>query len=103
MTGAHAETFNLMPLDDVRAVLRGRLESMFPGLTSQIQGIELYRYHPRAVPAWPPGRLRFDSQSNVLRQPQHGLYLAGDFTESSHSDGAFYSAARVVRQIRDGL
>jgi monoamine oxidase len=101
VTGPQAETFNMMPLDEVRRILRGKLEALFPGIGREIEAIELYRYHPRAVPAWPPGRSRFDALSDALRRPEHGLYLAGDFTESSHSDGAFLSAARVVRQIRE--
>jgi hypothetical protein len=31
--------------------------------------------------------------------PENNVYLAGDHTESSHSDGAVNSAVRVVSQI----
>jgi monoamine oxidase len=100
ISGPHAETFNMMPLDEVRRSLRARMEALFPGLASQIHGIEFHRYHPRAIAAWPPGRSRFDALSEEVRRPEHGVYLAGDFTESSHSEGAFVSATRVVQQIR---
>jgi monoamine oxidase len=61
--------------------------------------MEFYRYHPRAIAAWPPGRSRFDELSNEIRRPENNVILAGDFTESSHSDGAFISAHRAVSYI----
>ena len=61
--------------------------------------MEFYRFHPRAIAAWPVGRSRFDEFSNEIRRPENNVYLAGDFTESSHSDGAFISAHRVVQAI----
>lgn len=97
--GEHAETFNMLPGDQVRAQLKGAFEKLWPGFSSHITGIELYPYHPRAIAAWPPGRSRFDDLSDEIRRPENHVYLAGDFTESSHSDGAFISARRAVNQI----
>ncbi|MGZ3699557.1 MAG: flavin monoamine oxidase family protein, partial [Bdellovibrionota bacterium] len=99
ITGSHAETFNFMPLDYVRPQLEAALERLFPGIAKEIQGMEFYRYHPRAIAAWPPGRSRFDELSEEIRRPENGVHLSGDFTETSHSDGAFISSHRAVQQI----
>ncbi|RIL08883.1 MAG: hypothetical protein DCC75_07830 [Proteobacteria bacterium] len=99
ITGSHAETFNLTPLDQVRATIIPELEKLFPGITKMLKGVEFHRVHPRAIAAWPTGRSRFDEQSNEIRRPENRVYLAGDFTETSHSDGAFISAKRVVGDI----
>jgi monoamine oxidase len=100
ITGDYAENFNMMPLDRVRAELYKSFDKFWPGFTQQIKDIEFYRFHPRAIAAWPPSRSRFDDLSNEIRRPENHIYFAGDFTESSHSDGAFISAQRVVRQIK---
>jgi len=100
ITGAVAEAYNLMPLDQVRSRIVAGLDKLWPGLGAEIQDIEFYRFHPKAIAAWPPGRSRFDALSEAIRKPENHMYLAGDFTESSHSDGAFISAARVAKQIR---
>ena len=99
ITGSQAEAFNFMPLDQVREIIKAQFEMLWPGFSKEIKMIEFYRYHPRAIAAWPVGRSRFDDLSNEIRRPENGLYMAGDFTESSHSDGAFISASRVVKQI----
>ncbi len=99
ISGKHAETFNMMPLDLVRPQIQSSLEKIFPGIKKEILGMEFYRYHPRAIASWPVGRSRFDELSEEVRRPENHVYLAGDFTESSHSDGAFISAKRVVNQI----
>jgi monoamine oxidase len=100
--GDAAELFNLAPLDQTRARIEKGLNDLWPGIKNEIQGIEFYRYHPRAIAAWPPGRSRFDDLSNEIRRPENNVILAGDFTESSHSDGAFISAQRAVRYIMQG-
>jgi len=97
--GAMADVYNMMPLDQVRAQIYAGFEKLWPGFTKEILDIEFYRIHPRAIAAWGPGRSRFDELSLAIRQPENRVYLAGDFTETSHSDGAFISAARVVKQI----
>jgi monoamine oxidase len=99
ITGNYAEAFNMMPMDKVRPQLLSGFEKLWPGVTKDMLGMEFYRYHPRAIAAWPPVRSRFDALSDEIRRPENHLYFAGDFTESSHSDGAFFSAARVVKQI----
>lgn len=101
VTGPSAETFNMLPLDEARGQIREHLGRLFPGIAEKIEGIEFYRYHPRAVAAWPPGRSRFDELADEVRRPEHRVYLGGDFTEGSHSDGAFVAAQRVARQIHE--
>ena len=100
--GDAAELYNLAPLDQTRAQISNGLEEMWPGIKGEIQSMQFYRYHPRAIAAWPPGRSRFDDLSNEIRRPENNTILAGDFTESSHSDGAFISAQRAVRYILQG-
>ncbi len=100
VTGDPAEQFNLMPLDIVRKQIDKKLDHFWPGLSKEIMGVEFFRIHPRAIAAWPVGRSRFDEGSQAVRAPEGRLYLAGDFTENSHSDGAVRSAYRAVAQIR---
>lgn len=99
--GPAAEDFNARTgsLDEVQARLEESLDELFPGIRPLIHGWTFYRYHPRAIAAWPVGRSRFDSLSDVFRRPFGALYFAGDFTESSHSDGAALSAIRVSEQL----
>jgi monoamine oxidase len=97
--GDAAENDNMVPLDQTRKQIVDGLDKLWPGIKSEIEEIEFYRYHPRAIAAWPVGRSRFDDLSNEIRRPENNVYLAGDFTESSHSDGAFISAHRVVAGI----
>lgn len=98
--GPHAESFNWQPHQgDIRDVLKSNFESLWPGSSKFIRGFEFYRYHPRAIAAWPVGRSRFDKLSDAIRTPEHGVYLAGDFTQNSHSSGAVMSAQRVTRDI----
>lgn len=97
--GDHAEAFNLMPLDIVRSTITKGFDRLFPGMAKEIKGMEFYRYHPRAIAGWPVGRSRFDELSAEVRKPENGVYLSGDFTEGTHSDGAFISAFRVAADI----
>ena len=97
--GATAESFNMMTQDKVTARILDGLNKMWPGITQEVSRIEFYRFHPRAVAAWPVGRSRFDELSAEIRRPENNVYLAGDFTEASHSNGATGSAIRVVKEI----
>lgn len=98
-TGGSAEAYNLMPLDQVRETLSAGLDRLWPGIKSDIKSMEFHRLHPRAIAAWPVGRSRFDEISQAMRTPENHFHFAGDFTESSHSDGAFISAERVAKDI----
>jgi monoamine oxidase len=105
ITGDYAEIYNgrTMPLDQVQTNLNNEFEKKFPGISPHIKRWTFYRYHPRAIAAWPPGRSRFDELSECLRKAHGHLYFGGDFTESSHSDGAVKAALRVSSQIRQRL
>src|SRR5690606_33529246 len=102
VTGDEAEAYNArtMSFDDVQKSLEWAMEKNFPGIKPMIRSWTFYRYHPRAIASWPVGRSRFDELSQGLRKPHGHLYFAGDFTESTHSDGAMKSAYRVSGQIK---
>lgn len=100
-TGHYAERFNLQPQDQTEAEIRRQFELLWPGSAAVIERIELFRQHPRAIAAWPVGRSRFDALSEAVRTPHGRLYLAGDFTENSHSSGAVTSGFRAARAIAD--
>ncbi len=61
---------------------------------------EIFVY-PQAVAYWPleHGRSRFDDLANELRRPQGRLYIGGDTTEDSHSEGAVVAALRISKDI----
>ena len=101
VTGHMAEGFNFMNQDQAKGMLTGAFEKFWPGFAREIKGMDFYRFHPRAIGSWPVGRSRFDDLSNEIRRPENRLYLAGDFTENSHSSGAVQSALRVVEQIKE--
>lgn len=105
VTGDFAEMFNArtMSLDDVQKQLEETYEKTFPGIKKMIRKWTFYRYHPRAIASWPVGRSRFDELSNSLRKAHGHIYFGGDYTESSHSDGAVISAKRVSSQIAKAM
>ena len=105
VTGNAAEAFNARTtsFDDVQLQLERAMEKTFPGSQKMIRKWTFYRYHPRAIASWPVGRSRFDSLSEGLRKAHGHIYFAGDFTESSHSDGAMKSALRVSSQLEAAL
>lgn len=101
ITGEAAEKFNYRAVlfETVRDELNAEFNKIWPGSSKFIKKYQFYRYHPRAIASWPVGRSRFDKLSDAMRKPQGNIYFAGDFTESSHSDGAVSSALRVVNDI----
>jgi monoamine oxidase len=88
------------PFDEVREKSAEALDGLFPGVRQHIQSAEIFVY-PQAVAYWPLelGRSRFDALANELRRPQGRLYIGGDTTENSHSEGAVIAALRMARQI----
>jgi monoamine oxidase len=100
--GDYAEGFNTRTVepDAIRAVLLAAFDELSDGFSRHVERVVFYRYHPRAIASWPVGRSRLDALSESLRVPHGRVYLAGDFTEGTHSDGAARSAIRVAEQIR---
>jgi monoamine oxidase len=103
VTGGAAEQYNsrMRSFDDVQKMIEKGFEESYPGITPMIERWTFYRYHPRAIASWPVKRSRFDELSEVMRKAHGRLYFAGDFTESTHSDGAMKSAYRVSRLIKE--
>lgn len=94
-----ARRLNALNDDAARQVVLEELERLWPGVGSHVRGMAFVKYRPHAIASWPVGRSRLDALSDAVRRPIGRLYLAGDFTEGTHSDGASWSAVRVVRQI----
>jgi monoamine oxidase len=89
-----------LPADEVREKSVEALDALFPGLRRYVTSAEVFVY-PQAVAYWPLelGRSRFDELASELRRPQGRLYIGGDTTENSHSEGAVIAALRMARQI----
>jgi monoamine oxidase len=88
------------PADDIREACADALEALFPGIRPHLGAAEIFVY-PQAVAYWPLalGRSRFDDLANELRRPQGRLYIGGDTTEDSHSEGAVVAALRIAKDI----
>ena len=88
--------------DDIRQHSAESLDALFPGVKRHIKFAEIFVY-PEAVAYWPIelGRSRFDTLANKLREPQGRLYIGGDMTEDSHSEGAVVAALRMSKAIAD--
>lgn len=88
--------------DDIRQKCAESLDALFPGVKQHIKFAEIFVY-PSAVAYWPLelGRSRFDSLANKLREPQGRLYIGGDMTEDSHSEGAVVAALRMSQALME--
>jgi monoamine oxidase len=88
------------PADEIRERSADALDALFPGARGYIKSAEIFVY-PQAVAYWPLelGRSRFDDLADELRRPQGRLYIGGDTTEDSHSEGAVVSALRISKDI----
>lgn len=76
------------------------LDALFPGIAGHVKLVELFVY-PTAVAYWPLelGRSRYDALAEELRRPQGRVWIGGDTTENSHSEGAVQAAQRMAREI----
>ncbi len=101
--GTPARVFHMAPRDMKRKELLGELNRLWPGFSQYVRATHIYSYHPAAIPVWPPGRSPVDAQAELLRKPHLGLWLAGDYTENAHSDGAVRSGIRVAKAIAEDL
>lgn len=86
--------------DVIRERTAEALDALFPGVRPHLRSAEIFVY-PQAVAYWPveEGRSRFDDLANALRRPHGRIYIGGDTTEDSHSEGATVAALRMARQI----
>jgi monoamine oxidase len=101
--GAAAGAFHMVPRElKVREILAA-LDKLWPGLSAHVRSSQVFTYHPAALPVWPPGRSPLDEGGRSLREPELGLYLAGDYTLSGHSNGAAESGLAVATQISRDL
>jgi monoamine oxidase len=88
------------PADVIRERTIDALDALFPGARGYVKSAEIFVY-PQAVAYWPLelGRSRFDDLADELRRPQGRLYIGGDTTEDSHSEGAVVAALRIAKDI----
>jgi monoamine oxidase len=95
-----AEAMLGMTADRMREHAVASLEALFPGITPHVKLVELFVY-PTAVAYWPLelGRSRYDALAQELRRPQGRVWIGGDTTENSHSEGAVLAAQRMARQV----
>jgi monoamine oxidase len=101
--GDRARAFHMSPHERKREELLVEIEKLWPGISAHVRGAFIYPYHPAAVPYWPAGRSPLDSRAQRLFAPVEGLYLAGDYLVSSHSEGAVVAAARQAAAIARDL
>jgi monoamine oxidase len=89
-----------MSADEMREHAIKSLDALFPGAAAQVRLVELFVY-PTAVAYWPLalGRSRFDALATELRRPDGAVWIGGDTTENSHSEGAVEAALRMAREI----
>ena len=89
-----------MSADEMRAHAVRSLDALFPGAGAHVRLVELFVY-PTAVAYWPLelGRSRYDALAAELRRPEGALWIGGDTTENSHSEGAVQAALRMAKEI----
>jgi len=61
------------------------------------------RFTPISIASWPVGRARNDYLAELLRRAEGRLTISGDFTQSTHSEGAGQAALRALEQIKLSL
>jgi monoamine oxidase len=101
--GSAAAAFHMVPRDVKLREIRAALDRLWPGLSAHVRGAEVWSYHPAAIPVWPPGRSPLDGPARSLREPELGLYLAGDYTLGAHSSAAAESGQAAAARISDEL
>ena len=89
-----------MSADRMREHAVQSLDAIFPGIARHVRLVELFVY-PTSVAYWPfpEGRSRFDSLARELRRPQGRVWIGGDTTENSHSEGAVQAALRMAAEL----
>lgn len=97
--GPEAEAYHMAPRDLKRNEVLQGMDTVWPGFSKYVHETFFYSYHPAAVTYWPKGRSPLDELSQAIRTPNQGLFLAGDWTESSHAEGAVRSALLASDQV----
>lgn len=101
--GPFAAAFHMVPREVRLKEIYAHLDALWPGLSGYVRTSYVYTYHPGALPVWPPGRSPLDELAQNLREPELGLYLAGDYLYNAHSDGAarsgMHAAERIAREL----
>jgi len=100
---AEAAAFHMMPADQKERALLDELEKLWPGFARHVHSTHIYPYHPAALAIWPVGRSPLDARSQLIRTPELGTYLAGDWTLGSHSDHAALSGLETARAVASEL
>lgn len=94
-----AASFHMAPADRKAKELLEALDRLWPGFSKHVRSTHVYPYHPAALAVWPVGRSPLDAKSELIRTPELGTALAGDWTLGSHSDHAARSGLEVARRI----
>ncbi|MFN8612131.1 MAG: NAD(P)/FAD-dependent oxidoreductase [Vulcanimicrobiota bacterium] len=97
--GPEAEAYHMAPRDGKRTEVLEAMDAFWPGFSKYVHETFFYSYHPAAVTYWPKGRSPLDELSEAIRTPNQGLFLAGDWTESSHAEGAVRSAMLAADKV----
>lgn len=97
--GPEAEAYHMAPRDVKRGEVLEGMDAVWPGFSKYVHETFFYSYHPAAVTYWPKGRSPLDELSEAIRTPNQGLFLAGDWTESSHAEGAVHSAMLAAEKV----
>jgi monoamine oxidase len=97
--GLQARLFHMVPRDTKVKAMLDEVDRLWPGFSKHVKATHVYTYHPTSLAVWPPGRSPLDEPSELIRTPELGTYLAGDWTWSSHSDGAAKSGINAAKLI----
>lgn len=89
-----------MTADEMRDHAVASLDAVFPGIARHVRMAEVFAY-PTSVAYWPvkEGRSRFDALARELRRPHGRIWIGGDTTENSHSEGAVQAALRISKEL----
>lgn len=97
--GMRARMFHMVPREAKVKELLGELDKLWPGFSGFVKDSYVYTYHPASLAVFPPGRSPIDPAAQLIRTPELGTYLAGDWTLGGHSDHAAKSGLAAARGI----
>ena len=101
--GGPGYAFHMQPRDVKIKEMLTAMDKLWPGFSKLVVSSYVYTYHPGAISVWPTGRSPLDDKTQALRTPEDGLFLAGDYLWSGHSDGAGRSAIAAAATIATEL